>query len=245
MKENINMKKTLKLSIVALAIAGSVNAFADKVKDGLEPEEGVIGWTPIAIGLATPIQLPYGLNRWDVYGLDLNLFYSDAPEMIGLDVGGLGSVVRQDMTGVQVGGLVNFNCCDVYGVRATLGLNWCGQTAYGLDVGLCSFGDKFYGAEVYLLGSIQRDVTGLAISGLANVTENQSYGCTIAGAANLAKVAYGFQGAIFFNMTEELHGAQLGLVNWATECPSGFQIGLVNIILDNKIKVLPFVNGFF
>lgn len=239
------MKKTLKTVVAAIAVAGSLNLFADKVKDGLEPEEGVIGWTPVAIGLATPIQLPYGLNRWDVYGLDLNLFYADAPEMVGLDIGGLGTLVRNDMYGVQFAGLVNFNCCNVYGVRATLGLNWYGEKSYGLDLGMCSFGDTFCGAQAYFLGSIQRELTGFSAAGLANVTENQSYGCTLAGIANLAKVSYGFQGAFIFNMTEELHGAQLALVNWATECPSGFQIGLVNIILDNKIKVLPFVNGFF
>ena len=46
-------------------------------------------------------------------------------------------------------------------------------------------------------------------------------------------------------MTEELHGAQISLVNYADYCPSGFQIGLVNIIMSNQIKVLPLVNGYF
>ncbi|MBP5790800.1 MAG: hypothetical protein J6W80_00890 [Kiritimatiellae bacterium] len=239
------MKNILKTAVAAIALAGSLNLFADKVKDGLEPEEGVVGWTPIAIGLATPIQLPYGLNRWDVHGIDLNLFYSDAPEMIGVDIGGLASVVRQDMYGAQFGGFVNFNCCDVYGMRLSLGLNWCGQTANGFDFGFMSFGDRFRGVEFGLLGTVQHNVSGVALAGLANVTDTQSYGCTLALGANLARVAYGLQGSIFFNMTEELHGAQIGFVNWATECPSGFQIGLVNIILDNRIKVLPFVNGFF
>ena len=48
-----------------------------------------------------------------------------------------------------------------------------------------------------------------------------------------------------FNYTDELHGCQIALVNFARECPWGFQIGLVNIIMDNKIKVLPIVNGYF
>jgi len=34
-------------------------------------------------------------------------------------------------------------------------------------------------------------------------------------------------------------------VNFARECPWGFQIGLVNIIMDNKIKVLPIFNAYF
>jgi hypothetical protein len=46
-------------------------------------------------------------------------------------------------------------------------------------------------------------------------------------------------------MTKELNGAQVGLINYTEDCPAGFQIGLVNIILQNKIKFLPFVNGYF
>jgi hypothetical protein len=46
-------------------------------------------------------------------------------------------------------------------------------------------------------------------------------------------------------MTKELHGAQVGLINYTEDCPSGFQIGIVNIILQNRIKFLPIVNGYF
>ena len=67
------MKKSIKFGFMALALAATVPAFAE------EEEEGAIGWTPIAFGLASPVQLPWGLARWDVFGLDLNVFYSDAP----------------------------------------------------------------------------------------------------------------------------------------------------------------------
>jgi hypothetical protein len=62
---------------------------------------------------------------------------------------------------------------------------------------------------------------------------------------NYAATAYGLQLAGIINYTAELHGCQIALVNIASECPWGFQIGLVNIILDNAIKVLPFVNCYF
>ena len=55
---------------------------------------------------------------------------------------------------------------------------------------------------------------------------------------------YGFDFAIF-NYAEELHGCQLGVVNFADDCPWGFQIGLVNIIMSNSWKVLPIVNCYF
>jgi hypothetical protein len=46
-------------------------------------------------------------------------------------------------------------------------------------------------------------------------------------------------------MTEELRGAQLGLVNYAGACSAGFQVGLVNLILDNQIPFLPIFNCYF
>ena len=48
------MNRLMKTGIAALAIAAVAPAFADDVE-----EEGVVGWTPIALGLATPVQLPW------------------------------------------------------------------------------------------------------------------------------------------------------------------------------------------
>ena len=237
------MNRIIKVGIAALAMAAVVPSFAQDIE--IEEEEGPIGWTPVCIGLATPVQLPWGLDRWDVFGLDLNVFYSDAPKMYGLDIGGLATLTRDDMIGLQVSGLLNLACADVYGLRATLGLNFGCQSVYGMDAGLIAFRDKFYGFDAEFLGSAQREMCGLQIGGLANVSAVESYGVSIAGITNLAKTSYGLQLSAIFNMTDELHGAQIALVNYADECVSGFQIGLVNIIMSNKIKVLPIVSGYF
>ena len=60
----------------------------------------------------------------------------------------------------------------------------------------------------------------------------------------MAKIETGFQAATI-NSAQELHGVQIGVINVAHECPWGLQIGVINIILDNKIKILPLVNGYF
>ena len=237
------MNRMLKAGFVALAMAAAVPAFAQEEEIA---NEGPVGWSPVAIGLATPVQVPWGLNTWDVFGLDVNVFYSDTPLMYGLNVGGLGALNRNDLIGLQVGGLMNVSCEDVYALRATLGVNFFGQSVYGADIaGLVGFGDKLWGLEIAGLGTAQHDVCGLAIGGLANVTDHESYGCTIAGLTNLARISYGLQLSCLFNMTEELHGCQLGLVNYTKACPSGFQIGLVNIIRENVWPVLPIVNASF
>ena len=236
------MNRMLKSALAAIAVACAVPAFAQEAET---EEEGPIGMTPFAIGLATPVQLPWGINRWDVYGIDINIFYSDAPKMYGLDIGGLAELTRNRAYGLLVGGLANIAFDDVFGLRATLGLNYCEKGVYGADLGLVGFRDSLHGFDAEFLGSFQRSVCGLQIGGLANIATVESYGVNIAGLSNIAETAYGLQVSFIFNMTRELHGAQIALVNYTEDCPSGFQIGLVNIIMQNTCKVLPIVNGYF
>lgn len=237
------MNKMLKIGVASLALAAACPAFAQDVEE--EVDSSVIGFTPVAIGLATPVQLPWGINRWDVFGLDLNLFYSDAPKMYGIDVGGLATLTRDTTIGLVVGGLANVSFANNYGLRVTCGLNYTEKGVWGADIGLVGFRDSICGLDVNILSSFQNKACGLQISGLANIAKVKSHGCTIAGIANLAETAYGLQLALVFNMTKELHGAQIGLINYTEDCPSGFQLGLVNIILQNKLKFLPIVNGYF
>ena len=240
------MKKTMKFGFAALAIATSTIAFAADVEVETENEYEAIGWTPIAFGIASPVQLPWGSHTWDVFGLDLNALWSDAPKMYGLGIGGVAMATRDDLIGLQVSGLCNWATKDVYGMRATLGANISFGTVYGFDAGCAAYRDgDMWGWDTEFLGSYQQNFWGLQIAGILNLSLQQSYGCSIAVGGNMAKVAYGCQCAGVFNFTDELHGCQIGVVNFAKECPWGFQIGLVNIIMDNKIKVLPIVNGYF
>lgn len=237
------MNKMLKIGVAALAISTVCPSFAQDVEE--ETDSSVIGFTPVAIGLATPVQLPWGLNRWDVFGIDFNLFYSDAPKMYGIDFGGLATLTRDTTVGLVVGGLGNFSFSDIYGLRVTCGLNYTEKSVWGADIGLLGVRDTLTGLDVNLLGSFQQQNCGLQVSGLANFAKVKSHGVNIAGIANIADKAYGLQLALVFNMTKELHGTQIGLINYTEDCPSGFQIGVVNLILQNRIKFLPIVNGYF
>lgn len=236
------MKKVSKFAMAVAALAFLAPAFAQEEE---EFEGGTIGWTPIAIGLATPVQLPWGLEMWDVYGLDFNLFYSDAPTMVGLDIGTFAETTRKESKGVMIGGLLNLALADVYGARLGIGVNYSLADVYGFELGGLGVRKNIYGVDLEVLGTAQHNITGFQLGGLANVTMERSYGATLAIGANIARTAYGLQFAALFNMTDELHGCQIALVNYAKECPAGFQIGLVNIIRDNLWPVLPFVNGYF
>lgn len=235
------MKNTLKYGLAAFALASAAPLFAQE-----ENESETVGWTPIAIGIATPVQLPWGVDMWDVFGLDFNLLYADAPLMYGLDLAGFATLTRNELRGLQVSGLGNIALSDVYAVRATLGLNyaWEGET-YGWDIGLVGATRKFQGFSSSFLGNYHEEFCGLETGIVGNFVRGEATGGQIAGLVNFAEKANGAQIAFGLNMTQVLKGAQIALVNYARECPSGFQIGLVNIIIDNKVKVLPLVNGFF
>ncbi len=248
------MKQTIKISAAALAIASLATAFAQDVEEteveetqaavAVEQSESV-GWTPIALGIATPIQLPWGWRKWDVFGLDLNLLYSDAPRVYGLEAGLVAVQTTEPSKGLFLSLACNAAREDVAGVRATIGVNYCGTDIKGVDIGGLGLRRGIYGVGLNLLGAIQKNMCGVEISGLGNFDSIESYGVSIAGVCNMARSASGLQMAIVYNGTDELSGCQIGLVNFADECVSGFQIGLINIILSNQVKVLPFVNGYF
>ncbi len=235
------MNRAIKFSGAAMAALMLVSASADEIE--LAEEEGAYGWTPIAVSLASPVQLPWGINRWDVFGLDLGIFYNDSPKVYGLDVA-LATTTRDTFRGLAASGVFNYASKDVYGIRATLGGNLCRGTTYGADFGGVGLHKNIYGLDTELVCGVQENICGAQISLIANVTMNESCGATISG-ANYAKTAYGAQVGFLYNHAEELHGCQIAIVNFAKNCVWGFQIGLVNIITSNVVKVLPIVNGFF
>lgn len=237
------MNKFVKFGVAALALSAMQSVRADSAEEAVAEEQSY-GYTAVAFGLATPVQLPWGWDKWDVFGFDFNVFLSQAPLCYGLQIGGAGNMTSREMIGFGVGGFFNWATGEVIGCRATLGLNYNDDKVYGLELGGVGYHKDVVGADIELACCIQENVTGFNASLLGSYTKNESYGCTM-GAVNIADVAYGAQVAFAYNQAEELHGCQIGLVNYCRECPWGFQIGIVNIILDNKVKVLPIVNGYF
>ena len=252
----MKMKKTLLVS-VAFAMVASVSFAAKSTDNSAEKNEVVessegryqapksYGWTAVAVGLATPVQFPWGIEKWDVFGLDLNLGYSDSMKMYGWEFALGANTARKTFIGLQTAIAFNYSNEDAYGLAFSLyNMNNC--EFYGVSVDAVGVNRNIYGLEVNLLGSMVDKVAGgLQVSGLANVVGEDAYGAQIALAANFTRRAHGFQAALIYNQTDLLWGCQLGLVNMAFACDHGFQIGLINIIMDNQLPFLPFVNGYF
>ena len=97
------MKKTVKFGLAAFAIAASASVFAQNADVEIENENEyeAIGWTPVAFGLASPVQLPWGCHKWDVFGLDISAIWADNCKMYGLGVSGIAMATRGDTSWVS------------------------------------------------------------------------------------------------------------------------------------------------
>lgn len=236
------MNRIAKCLVVSLVLAtGSV--FAQEAED---VSDGAVGYTPVLLSMASPVSFPYGSHMWDVRGVALGLFYTDAPKVYGINLTPFGANLnRSEMYGLDVAGLFTW-CQDVsYGVKLTLVANVANKESAGVEIGSVSMQRQFKGIDVELALAVGESMEGFQAAFVGTCNKEYAKGLTMAAGANLAKEMTGCQIAGVFNQTDYLKGCQIGLFNFAKECPKGLQIGLVNIIVDNQIKALPIVNGYF
>ena len=238
--------KNVKIALATAAIAASVTVFAaDGAAAGDTEGQGVgaIGWTPVQAGIFAPVSIPWGFD-WDVKGFDIDLFYIETVKLQGLGISGIASRARDGQDGLLISGVCNWTDSDVRGIDVTLGANLGFADVYGVSIATFGMRNLMKGMDVNLLAGCQKDFVGWQTSGVCNFTEGSSTGASFALALNMAKIEKGLQVAAI-NSAEELRGVQIGAINIAHESPWGLQIGVINIILDNKIKILPIVNGYF
>ena len=233
-----------KFIVAAAAIAAISTAVAAPAEEDLSDQGiGAIGWTPVQIGLFAPVSYPWGFD-WDVKGLEIDLFYAEAVRLQGLSISGVATRSRDLFKGFSVTGLCNWHDMDACGVDVTLGANLCHEGFYGLAAGAFSMRQDMAGIDVNFLGCYEKSSRALKLGGACNFTTDEFKGMEVALGLNMTKTMIGLQ-AGGINFAHELTGAQIGFFNIAEECPCGLQLGLINIIMDNKIKVLPITNFYF
>ena len=243
------MKTLLKKGLVACAVAAlAVQGFAAEAETETEwpagaPDPKSYGYTALMLGIATPFSLPWDFD-WDVFGLAVDLGYTDVNLMYGLELAIGANTARNTMIGMQGSVLFNYANRNAYGAQVALA-NVCNRETLGLSVDAIGVNRQFYGLSADVIGSVtDRNFYGLDVAVLCNAVREDMWGWQLAAGATFARRVHGLQTAIF-NMTSDLRGAQVGLVNWASTCSAGFQVGLVNIIADNQIPFIPIVNAYF
>lgn len=233
-----------KFMIAAAVVAAMTASFAADAEEDIETQGvGAVGWTPVQVGLFAPVSLPWGFD-WDVKGFELDLFYAETVQLQGLSVCGIATRTRDELRGVSFVGLCNWNEKDVYGINTTLGVNLGFEDVYGIQLGAFSMRKDMKGVDINFVGSHSINYYGVQVGGICNFTLEEFKGVDVALGLSMTKELTGAQlGGI--NFTHKLTGTQIGFFNIAEECPCGIQLGLVNIIMDNKVKVLPITNFYF
>jgi len=122
------------------------------------------GFSPVMIGIFTPVQLPS--PDFDIGGLRLSLPYSTCVNFDGLDIGVVG--VTQNHGNGWLINVVSAVGGDGFGA-ATGGVNWYGGDFKGLHIGLANWTDT---GDVFQIGLYNggRDLVGHQI-GVINTAE--------------------------------------------------------------------------
>ena len=242
-----------KLMTVAFAVFAVCAAVAED-----ERIERSWGWSPLGIGIAAPIQLPF--TDTDIYGLRLGGFLGRNRNVYGLDVGvvemnsgefaGIQSSAfswsTRDFCGIQLGGLANVVHGGFHGIQlGSFNLVFAEPTC-GIQLGgVLNFNVSVEGVQFGPINWETTNFAGWQVGGLANVVKEDCTGFSVGG-LNYMNRFVGFQlGGV--NLAEECVGLQLGVFNGANKL-SGLQIGLLNLVCTEplfNIPVMPVVNASF
>ena len=241
------MKKSVAVVLTGLAVGlGFVSAS--------HADDRAWAWSPLGVGLAAPIQLPF--TSTDVYGIRFGGFLGANNDVYGLDAG-VAEYTAGDFAGVQASafswtqgrsyglqcaGLANVVREQAYALQAApVNVDWAEFT--GLQLGLVNYDSAFmgievggivnwnnmmsYGVEVSAINANQEEFSGFALGGLVNYSQTfTGFSC------GLVNVAYG------------MTGFQLGLVN-ACDRMHGVQFGLINMITESKLPIMVLANAAF
>lgn len=171
-----------------------------------------------------------------LYGVGLNVLGGvTKQDVCGVQIGGLFNVAGNRMQGVQIAGITNVNGDEMYGVSVSGLVGITGDKTRGvLASGLVGIsGDKTQGAMLSGLLNVSGDRTqGIQIAGIANISGGSMQGVQLGGLANVAGGSVnGLQLSGLLNVAGgSVSGLQFaGLLNVAGENLNGVQAGVMNV----------------
>lgn len=145
----------------------------------------------------------------------------------GAQIGVFSSVVRQQMRGVSLAGIINSVGDDMRGVQIS---------------GVSNVVKGGNGVQLSLFNNVSSSpFRGVQLSGLSNVSMGMKRGLQIAAANVSSSYMRGMQlGG--YNYADTLNGSQIGLFNVCLNHPRGVQIGVINYSRDTVAHKIGLVN---
>lgn len=145
----------------------------------------------------------------------------------GAQIGVFSSVVRQQMRGVSLAGIINSVGDDMRGVQIS---------------GVSNVVKGGNGVQLSLFSNVSSSpFRGVQLSGLSNISMGMKRGLQIAAANVSSSYMRGMQlGG--YNYADTLNGSQIGLFNVCLNHPRGVQIGVINYSRDTVAHKIGLVN---
>ena len=185
----------------------------------------------------------------DETGIQISLFGLVGGDTLGLQIGGLASVSRGTMRGIQLSGLFGTAAGDdsSYGIQLA-GLAVRARDFRGVQTGYVAVSDDFCGLQLGGYAEADRVRGGqIALASRADALDGFQVGlvniCLDLDAAAPSGDMNGAQIGLV-NVCDRGAGLQLGLWNQARTF-SGVQIGLCNVISEGPVPFLPIANASF
>ena len=187
-------------------------------------------------------------------GFSINLLVGISKNERSLALAGIGNIIANDATGLQIASVFNHIGNNGYGIAVTGVSNTVMQSYKGIQIaGVANYSGSGVGMQIAGVtninngGNIGAQISGVAninngaamglqISGVTNINNGSFIGLQLSSVANIAGDVKGMQLSAVMNKAKKVKGVQFAtLLNIAEE--SDFPIAFINIIKNGKMGV--------
>ena len=187
-------------------------------------------------------------------GFSINLLVGISKNERSLALAGIGNIIANDATGLQIASVFNHIGNNGYGIAVTGVSNTVMQSYKGIQIaGVANYSGSGLGMQIAGVTNINNGANigaqisgvaninngaamGLQISGVTNINNGSFIGLQLSSVANIAGDVKGMQLSAVMNKAKKVKGVQFAtLLNIAEE--SNFPIAFINIIKNGKMGV--------
>ncbi len=163
--------------------------------------------------------------------VSLNLLWGTNGGVQGVEVGGIGNTIQEDVVGMQLAGLINTVGDDVYGTQIGGLFNMVADTMAGVQIaGLFNVAGNTDAFQVATLFNITaHEASGMQSALGFNISGGSADGAQTALGFNYAGGDVRFQTSLLLNRARNVERGQLGLLMNIAREVNGDQVGLINV----------------
>lgn len=162
----------------------------------------------------------------------------------GLQTGVIGSIVRDNSCGLNVGGMMAYTHNKMAGLQVSGFINTVRGVSKGVQIaGVSNMARSMNGAQIGGFCNISlKPFSGLQLSGITNISLGVKGGVQISAIANISAARMRGWQLSTYNFADTLSGFQLGAINVCVSDARGVQVGIVNYSRGTVSRKIGLVN---